>query len=181
MRNLTCLFGCFLAFALPNVAYSTGPAPDNRYDDGITLTISSKPFDAKTHTIEWCEEGKVCTVDGSFIYGGNGKIPKEQVNSLVFERNGKKLALDVSLMHDSGTNNINIKKHVKVIKWDTDAYWVVGYFSRGDDTYICQWLVSPQGSVRHYIGGYETLVTLTTMVQKDHGLDVTTGTEDSNK
>lgn len=44
----------------------------------------------------------------------------------------------------------------------------------GDDTYICQWLVTSEGSLRSHISSYETLVSLTTKVQKDFKLPSTT-------
>lgn len=171
---------CFvLSLAMTAVAHGKELALNNQYEDGVTLTITSKPFDPKAHVIKKCQ-GAVCIIDGKFIYGGNGNVPKEEVTKLVFEQKGKKVALDVSSMYDSGVNNTNIKQRVSVFPWGENSYRIVGYFSSGDDTYICRWLVSPHGAIRHYIGDYETLVSLTTKVQKDFGLSSTTE-PDANK
>jgi hypothetical protein len=168
-----------LSLLTSSLAFGGEPLPNNRYEDGITLTITSKPFDPKAHAIKKCEYA-ICVIDGRFIYGGNGDVPKEEVTSFVFEQNGKKIELDVSSMYDSGVNNANIKQHISVTKWGRNSYQLVGYFSDGDDTYIGRWLVSPDGAIRHYLGDYETLVSLTTKVQRDYGLPSTTG-PDSNQ
>ena len=180
MRKPTQWLFLFLALSISSVVWG-GELLNNKYEDGITLTITSKPFDAKAHVIKKCDEA-VCSIDGKFFYGGYGNIPKEEVTRLVFEKKGKKIALDVSSMYDSGVNNVNIKQYVKVVSWGGGAYRVTGYFSvgiggdgDGDEIYICQWLVSPEGAIRNYIGGYETLVSLTTKVQEDFKLPSTTG------
>lgn len=174
MRKPTLWLLISLGLSLSSVAWGGESRPNNVYEDGITLTITSKPFDAKAHVIKKCDEA-VCIIDGKFIYGGNGNVPKEEVTRLIFEKKGKQTALDVSSMYDSGVHNANIKQHVKVTSWGKSSYRVVGYFSDGDDTYICQWLVSPDGAIRNHIGDYESLVFLTTDVQKDFGLPSTTG------
>ena len=76
-------------------------------------------------------------------------------------------------MYDSRVNNANIKQYVTVVSLG-DGYEVTGYFGDGEDTYICQWLVTLQGSLRSHISSYETLVSLTTKVQKDFNLPITT-------
>ena len=163
-----------LALSISSVVWGGEPPMNNVYEDGVTLTISNKPFDAKAHVIKK-SDGTVYAIDGKIIYGGNGTIPKEEVTRLVFEKQGKKIALDVSSMYDSGVNNANIKQHVKLVSWGGGAYRGTGYFSDGDDTYICQWLVLPDSAIRNYIGEYETLVSLTTKVQEDYKLPNTTG------
>ena len=173
MRKLTPWLFLSLALSISSVVWGGEPPMNNVYEDGITLTITSKPFDAKAHVIKKCD-GAVCIIDGKFIYGGNGNIPKEEVTRLVFEKKGKRVSLDVSSMYDSGVNNANIKQHITVAPWGKSSYRVVGYFSDGDDIYICRWLVSPDGAIRHYIGDYETLVSLTTKVQEDFKIPSTT-------
>jgi hypothetical protein len=167
-----------LSLLTSSLACGGEPLPNNRYEDGITLTITSKPFDPKAHVVKKCGE-TVCLIEGKLFYGGNGNMPKEEVTRLVFEQNGKKIFLDVSSMYDTGVNNANIKQHVSVLSLG-DGYEVTGYFGDGEDTYICQWLVVPGGAIRSHISSYETLVSLTTKVQHDFGLTSTTG-PDSNQ
>jgi hypothetical protein len=159
---------------MSSAACGKEPPANNVYEDGVTLTITNKPLNAKAHVITRCE-GAVCMIDGNFAYGGDGNIPKEEVTRLIFEQKGKKVALDVSSMYDSGVNNANIKQYVEVTPWGKDSYRIVGYFGAGDSTYICQWLVLPGGAIRNHISDYESLVTLTTKVQKDHKIPSTTG------
>lgn len=157
-------FYCMYAVSLPCGA---APAVDNVYQDGITLTITNKPFDKKIHKIQNC--GKTpCIIDGKFFYGGDGNIPKTEVESLVFSKNGKTVKLDVSSMYDTGVNNENIKKHISVEPWlGGRSYRVVGYFGDGEEPYIVHWLVLPDGSVRNHIGDYESLVSLLFKVKQD--------------
>ena len=116
MRKPTQWLFLSLALSISSVVWGGEPPMNNVYEDGITLTITSKPFDAKAHVIKK-SDGTVYAIDGKIIYGGYGNIPKEEVTRLVFEKKGKKIALDVSSMYDSGVNNTNIKQHVTVISW----------------------------------------------------------------
>lgn len=146
---------------------------NNKYEDGITLTITSKPFDPKAHVIEKCGE-TVCVIDGKPVYGAYGKVPKQVVTSLIFKKDSRKVALDVSGMYNPNVNNSNIKKYVKITTWDKDSYWVTGYFSHDDgddDMYICHWLIMKNGSIRNYMGDYGALARLTEEVQKDFGIE----------
>ena len=191
MRKPTLWLLLSLTLPISSAAWSGKPATDNVYEDGVTLTITTKPFDPKAHKITYCKEtlcetevdGKpvyrmcsetVCDVDGKPPYGTYGKIPKQEVTSLIFEKNGKKIALDVSGMYNPNVNNSNIKRYVDVIPWHDGSYRVRGYFSHDDgddDIYICLWLVSRDGSIRNYMGDYGSLVTLTTEVQKDFNIE----------
>lgn len=175
---------CFvLSLAMTAIAHGKEPALNNQYEDGVTLTITSKPFDPKTHSIKKCGE-TVCVIDGKPVYGTYGKMPKREVTSLVFEKNGKKIPLDVSAMYNPNVDNTNIKRYIKLTSWGEDTYEVTGYFSHDDgddDTYICRWLIMQgRGSIRNHISDYESLVSLTTKVQKDFGLSNTTE-PDANK
>lgn len=177
-----------LIMSVPPIAMGKEPLPNNKYEDGITLTITSKPFDPKAHKLSKCKEmmlcqsekngqpeyymcnENLCSVDGKPLYGANGKIPKQQVTSLIFEKNGKKVALDVSNMYNPNVNNANIKKYIKVMPGPENSYQVTGYFSHddGDDSmYICLWQVSMEGSFRNYMGDFGLLHDLTERVAKD--------------
>lgn len=182
--NLSLLFS--LALSMSSVAWSGQSPVDNVYEDGVTLAISTKPFDPKAHKIEKCggelacsaDDGKlkkceqsVCVIDGKPAYGAYGKMPKQEVTSLIFEKKGKKIALDVSGMYNPNVNNSNIKKYVQIKPWGQDTYQITGYFSHddGDDSmYICLWLIMQgKGSVRNYMGDFEALDDLTERVKRD--------------
>lgn len=175
------------------------PPPNDKYVDGITLTITSKPFNPKAHNIAECKKEpslcmydkagqpgqielapcakNVCSIDGKPAYGANGKIPKQQVASLIFERNGKKVALDVSNMYNPYVNNSNIKQYVQVIPGPFNSpdnpdnfYEVIGYFSLGDgddDMYFGLWNVSLDGSFRNYLGPFGSILDLAERVVED--------------
>lgn len=149
---------------------------DNVYMDGITLTITNKPFVASAHKVFYCAEKsdyplKPCTIDGKLFYGGNGELPKTEVKSLVFSKNGKKVYLDTSSIFDTGVTNSNIKKHISIEPW-SDAYRVVGYFGVNQEPYIVHWLVLPEGgSVRNHLSDYESLVSLLYKVNKDFNIE----------
>lgn len=188
MRSSRLLPLFFLGMSVSVIATGKEPPPDNKYEDGITLTITSKPFDPKAHRLSKCKEKmlcqsekngqpeyymcneNICSVDGKPLYGANGKIPKQEVTSLIFEKNGKRVALDVSNMYNPNVNNSNIKKYIKVMPGPENSYQVTGYFSHndGDDSmYICLWQVSTEGSFRNYMGDFGSLHDLTERVAKD--------------
>ncbi len=173
MRKQSLWLFVILTLSLSSVVRSGEPTLNNVYENGITLTITSKPFEAKAHVIKKCGQA-VCLVDGKPVYGTYGKTPKEEVTNLVFEKQGKKVALDVSSMYNPNVTNSNIKKYVSVMSWGDDTYEVTGYFSLddGDDSmYICRWLIMQGGSIRNHFSDYESLVTLTTKVQEDFKIE----------
>ena len=143
------------------------------YEGGITLTLTTRPFDPKAHKVTMCGE-TVCAIDDMPVYGTYGRMPKEEVVSLVLERNGKKTPLDVTNMYNPNVNNSNIKRYLKVYYFGDDAYQVSGYFSHddGDDSmYICLWSIMGEASIRNHLSDYESLSILTTEVRKDFGLE----------
>lgn len=180
---------------------SCSPPPNDKYVDGVTLTITSKPFNPKAHKIEECKREpslcmydkpgqpgqvelapcakSICSIDGTIPYGAFGKIPKQQVTSLIFEKNGKKVALNVSNMYNSRVNNSNIKQYVQVLPMPGNSpdnpdnvYQVVGYFALGasngeDDMYFGLWTVWQDGSFRNYLGGFGSLLDLRDRVVED--------------
>ena len=174
MRKLKVLRWFVLFLSMSSVVWGGEPPANNVYEDGVSLTITTKPFDPKAHVVRKCGEA-VCVIDGKPVYGTYGRVPKQEVTSLIFEKNGKKIALDVSAMYNANVNNSNIKQYVKVTSWGEDTYEVTGYFSHDDgddDMYICLWLIMQgSGSIRNFMGGYEALVSLTTRVQKDFKIE----------
>ena len=158
-----------LALSMSSVACGEEPRLDNVYDNGITLTINVKSFDAKAHVIKKCAD-TVCLIDGKPASGEDGKIPQYEVTSLIFEKNGKQVTLDVSSMYDPWVENFNIKQHVTVLPLGKDSYQVSGYFGDGESKYVCQWLVMLDGSIRTHIGGITVLYELTTKVREDFKL-----------
>ncbi len=87
-KSILRLSAMFFLFAL-SLAGNVGATENNFYQDGITLTITNKPFDKKAHKIHNCSNTP-CIIDEKIFYGGNGKLPKMEVESLVFSQNGKK-------------------------------------------------------------------------------------------
>ncbi len=137
------------------------------YIDGITLTITNKTFDPENHEIKKCKHA-VCIIDDKYFYGGNGKTPEQKVDSLVYSKNGKQIQLNVSSMYGSGITSNNMKERFNVQSWGGGAYRVIGYFGKGKISYIGQWLVRPEGSIRNHLSDYESLVSLIFEVKKDH-------------
>lgn len=162
-------------FVMP-LSCSAESATNNAYMDGITLTITNKPFDSSAHKVVFCSERsddppKPCIIDGKGFYGGNGELPKTEVESLIFSQNGKKIYLDTSSIFDTGVSNSNIKKHISVEPW-SGAYRVVAYFGEVQEPYIVHWLVMPKGgAVRNHLSDYESLVSLLYKVNKDFKIE----------
>ena len=113
------------------------------FTDGIKLTLTTKPFDSEMHQVKYCGRRSIpCYIDGNIFYGGRGKLPKQEVVSLEFERKGKRLSLDISSIYNTGINQDNIKKRFKVQKYlGKNTYRVIGYFGSTKKPYIAHWLV----------------------------------------
>lgn len=60
MRSSRLLPLFFLGMSVSVIATGKEPPPDNKYEDGITLTITSKPFDPKAHRLSKCKEKMLC-------------------------------------------------------------------------------------------------------------------------
>ena len=158
-----------------SMSCNAGSTVGNVYQDGIILTINNNVFDPKKHKIDYCSRKKPCAIDGKIFYGGRGKIPKTEIKSLVFQKDGRKIYLDTSSMYNSGVTNSNIKKYISIERYHSKtSYRIVGYFG-GDikndmEPYIAHWLVRPDGSVRNHLSDYESLVSLLFKVNKDFNI-----------
>ncbi len=137
------------------------------YKDGVTLAITIDPFDAKAHATKKCGD-YVCLIDGKPFYGSDGAVPKYAVSRLVFEKNGKQTALDVSSMYDPWIDSESMKRSFSV---DSSEYSgggsfsrITGYFSDGAGAYVCQWLVIMDGAIRNHISNSEELGELTSQL-----------------
>ena len=98
-------------------------------------------------------------------------IPKEEVVSLAFSRNGKTISLDVSSVYNTGINQENISKRFNVQKYlGKNTYRVIGYFGSEKRPYIAHWLVKEDGSIRNHLSDYESLNSLMFEVKKDLGI-----------
>ena len=143
-----------------------------KYIDGITLTFIAKPYATNQHKVTRCGKRNIpCYIDGKIFYGGSGKLPTEEVVSLVFEKNGKQQTLDVSSIYNSGITKSNIIKRFNVQRYlSKNTYRVIGYFGPEKRPYIAHWMVREDGSIRNHLSDFESLNSLMFEVKKDLGI-----------
>lgn len=139
------------------------------YEKGVTLALTVDVFDAKSHIIKKCGD-YVCLIDGKPFYGTDGKIPTHVVSSLIYEKQGKRIALDVSSMYDPIVSSESMKWAFSVNSGDYigggNSSTITGYFSDGAGAYVCQWRVALDGAIRNHISNYEELSELFSQVDK---------------
>lgn len=129
------------------------------YTENIQLTLEVSSFNAKAHKLDYCGD-YLCLIDGQPFFGSDGKIPKEQLNSLNIKIKQHSLALDTSGMFDMVLRQEDIKDRIQVTHTWGDAYKVRGRFSDGAGGYIVEWLVLKNGSIRTHISDLESLMDL---------------------
>lgn len=158
-----------LTLSLSSLVYG-GEVVKGAYDNGVTLTLTTEPFDAKAHVIKKCGES-ICLIDGKPFYGSDGTMPTTVVSRLVFERKGKQVALDVSSMYNPAINSESMKWSFSVESGDDSGSSfarITGYFSDGAGAYLCQWLVIQDGSIRNHISNSEEFDELNTQINNKY-------------
>ncbi len=157
------------AFLFSSISCSAENSISANFTAGIKLKLMTKSFDAKKHKIKKCGKRNIpCYIDGKVFYGGKGKLPKEEVVSLEFVRNGKRLKLNVSSIYNAGITQNNIKNRFNIQKYlGKNTYRVIGYFGPEKRPYIAQWLVKENGSIRNHLSDYESLNSLMFEVKKN--------------
>ena len=164
------IFKTSIIFALlfSSLSCSAGKSISADFTDGIKLVLTSKPFDSTVHQVKRCGKRNIpCYIDGKIFYGGRGKLPTQEVVSLEFIREGKRLKLDVSSIYNTGINQENISKRFNVQKYlGKNTYRVIGYFGPEKRPYIAHWLVKEDGSIRNHLSDYESLNCLVFEVKK---------------
>ena len=142
------------------------------FDDDTSLTLITKPFEQSSHKIETCgKRKKPCFIDEQVFYGGNGKLPTEEIIGLKFKRNDIVVELDTSSIFNPGISDENIKKRFTVQEYlGRNSYRVIGYFGEGEISYIGHWLIIDNRAIRNHLSDYESLVSLIFEVKKDLGI-----------
>jgi len=170
MHNVILRINIFIYLTITTFACSADTSVSANFIDGITITITSKPFDAKKHKIKRCGNA-VCAIDNKILYGGDGKVPKQEVTSLVFSKDGEQVKLNVQAMYETGITKENMKERFNVQPYlGKSSYRVIGYFGKAKEPYIGHWLVWEDTSIRNHLSDYESLVSLLFEVNKDHDI-----------
>ena len=126
------------------------------FPEGLAIEISVSKFEKENHQVTLCGEEYVCLVDGLPIWGTDGKIPQEKINSINFTHNKYNAKLDTSGMYDPLITPDD-KARFSVSHYFDDSWKVRGRFSDGAGSYYVEWLVTKNGSTRTAIGDSESL------------------------
>ncbi|MFK5913632.1 MAG: hypothetical protein QM484_04585 [Woeseiaceae bacterium] len=172
MKQLLFKLSIYSVLAAISMSCSADKGISADFADGVKLILTTNPFDAKAHKVETCGKRNIpCYVDGKIIYGGRGKLPTDEVVSLVFEKDGKQQRLDISSIYNPGVTKSNIAKRFNIQKYlSKNTYRVIGYFGPEKRPYIAHWLVREDGSIRNHLSDFESLNSLMFEVKKDLGI-----------
>jgi hypothetical protein len=121
-----------------------------------TINVHVEKFVPEKHTIE-SHGDYTFLIDGKPFFGSDGKIPSEKVSKILFSAADFTTELDVSAMFDPDINSDNIKMKIDAVQYWGQLYKVTGRFSDGAGTYIAEWIVTKDGSLRTHISDVESL------------------------
>jgi len=128
-----------------------------------SIKVYVEKFVPEKHNIKSCGDYK-CLIDGNPFFGSDGKIPSEKITKIVFSHQNGTTNLDVSAMYNPNISSDNIKSRISVDHYWGQFYKVTGRFSDGAGTYIAQWIVTTDGSIRTHISDIETIYELFTRI-----------------
>lgn len=124
--------------------------------EGIgTIKMYMEKFIPQNHTIENCGD-YTCIIDGELFFGTDGKIPNKKITKMVFVHKDFVTELETSGMYDPAINKDNIKSRIRAAHYWGDFYKVVAQLSDGAGTYVAQWIVTKNCSMRTHISNMES-------------------------
>jgi len=120
-----------------------------------SLHFITATFKPDKHKIKYCGD-YLCIIDSSLFFGSDGKKPTTITKHFYFKFKDIKVNLNVKGMFDTGITPENISQRISVSHYWGDFYKVAGHFSDGAGSYIAQWIVSKDGSIRTHLSDMET-------------------------
>ncbi len=153
-----CLLISFISIISTACSAETSLISGNTGKVEIKGEISS--FDSEKYTLSYCGD-YLCLIDGKPFFGSDGKIPKTYLTKLEISVRDVTVPLDTTGMFNSALSNSQLVDRIKVQSIWGDNFKIRGNFSDGAASYVAEWLVIKDSSIRTYIGSAEDLVDLT--------------------
>jgi hypothetical protein len=147
--------------ALPCLSASSGRREAVlKLNPGLTLHLVREPFDPRMHAVKPCKvlgRLEVCLIDGRPVLGTDGEMPASKLSRAYVEVGGKTVALDVDCMYNPWFGDSPSPVRMFTTKEAEDGFFVRGSFSDGAGSYVAQWLVVDDSSVRTILSSDEAL------------------------
>jgi hypothetical protein len=137
------VFLCFDLAALPSNAREISV----QLSKGLLLTATVRPFVANAHKLQYCEDEVLCLVDGYAVFGTESAIPRTELTNLTLHTSTHAVRLEHRGMFNPWSPIEGEDLHVVVVG-DSLGYRIRGRFSDGAATYVAEWLVIKNRSVR---------------------------------
>ncbi|RDH85974.1 MAG: hypothetical protein DIZ80_00430 [endosymbiont of Galathealinum brachiosum] len=130
-----------------------------------SLHFIASTFKTDEHKLKFCGD-YLCVIDGHLFFGSDGKKPAIITKRFYFKINGHDIDLNITGMFEPGVTSENISQRISVEHYWGDFYKVAGRFSDGAGSYIAQWIVSKDGSIRTHLSDMETALDIQGMINR---------------
>jgi hypothetical protein len=131
-----------------------------KLNSGLTLHLEREPFNLRMHAVKRCKvlgRSEVCLIDGRPVIGTDGDMPASKLSRAYVEVGGKTVALDVDCMYNPWFGDNPPPAQMFTTKKAEAGFFVKGSFSDGAGSYVAQWLVVGDSSVRTVLSSDEAL------------------------
>jgi hypothetical protein len=124
--------------------------------DGISVSVTAKPFKMKGHKLDYNKDCKNCgavleTIDGKYVWGADGEIPKKVIASLTIIQNNLPILIPKSAFNDLYEPNIST---LQVFIGKDNTLYIQLNNSDGAGCYSVMWVVKNNKYFKRYLDNY---------------------------
>ncbi|NIR48161.1 hypothetical protein GWO43_06865 [candidate division KSB1 bacterium] len=127
---------------------------------GVKLQIVAAPFDSTKHSIERCkivDWTGVCLIDNEPVFGTDWEIPRSSIKRIYLKVNDRKIELESSSMFNPWFTKPD-ERSFSLQRWTQEGWIVRGYFSDAAGSYVAEWRVIKDKSIRTVISSDESII-----------------------
>ncbi len=158
--NLVIIFILYLAIHTSNIVVGQTRKFEVDFNKKIKLHIETSDFDSLKHKITrtsingW---SAVYQIDGQLVFGTDWGIPDTKLDKMILTIGNDKIKLDVSTMYNPWIGNY-CNAHYFELKPIEGGYLLIANFSDGAASYITEWKIIKDKSVRTMISVDEGII-----------------------
>ena len=119
-----------------------------KLSERVNLIAEMHEFVKNEHELFFCDQQRLCLVDGYPVFGTEGAVPKVELKNLILVVDNKPISLDHRGMFNPWSPIEGKSLHVQIIEDSPNGLRIRGEFSDGAAAYIVEWLVLGEGSAR---------------------------------